>query len=86
MNIEEKIKQHIAENILFSDNGYEFPDDASLMEEDIIDSLGTLELAMFIEEAFGFRVDQQDLTPDNFDSVTSLAAFIRRQLQTTVPT
>ncbi|MCP4423864.1 MAG: acyl carrier protein [Chloroflexi bacterium] len=83
MNVEGKIKQYVAENILFSDDGYAFSDDASFMDEGIIDSLGVLELALFIEETFGFRVNRQDLKPKNFDSVKSLAAYIR--LQTAVP-
>jgi acyl carrier protein len=84
MNIEEKIKQYVAENILFSDNGYPLPEDASFMEAGIIDSLGVLELAMFVEESFGLKVDQQDMVPQNFDSVTQLAAYIR-QRATAVP-
>lgn len=83
MNIEDKIKQYVAENILFSENGYQFPDDASFMDEGIIDSLGVLELALFVEENFGFVVDRNDLTPGNFGSVTELAAFIRQHTAVT---
>ncbi|MCB9422088.1 MAG: acyl carrier protein [Ardenticatenaceae bacterium] len=83
MKIEDKIKQYVAENILFSDDGYPFPDDASFMDEGVIDSLGVLELALFVEENFGFVVSRNDLTPTNFGSVTELAAFIRQH--TAVP-
>ena len=79
MSIEDQIKQYVAENILFSDNGYTYPDDVSFLEEGIIDSLGVLELSMFVEETFGFQVVQQDLTPENFDSVNNLAAYIRKK-------
>lgn len=80
MIIEEAIKQYIAENMLFSDDGYAYPDDVSFLEEGILDSLGVLELSLFIEETFGFRPEQKDLKPENFDSVINLAAYIRRQL------
>ena len=79
MRIEDQIKQYVAENILFSDNGYTYPDNVSFLEEGIIDSLGVLELSMFVEETFGFQVMQQDLTPENFDSVNNLAAYIRKK-------
>ncbi len=78
MSIEETIKLYIAENMLFSDDGYAYPDDASFMEEGVLDSLGVLELALFVEETYGFRPVQQEMTPQNFDSVVNLAAYIRR--------
>jgi len=33
---------------------------------------------MFIEETFGFSVKDQDITPDNFDSINKLVAYIQR--------
>ena len=77
-SIEEKIRTYIAENILFSNNGYRYSDDASFLEEGIVDSMGIMELVVFVEETFGITVDDEDLTPDNFDSVANLAAYIRR--------
>ncbi|MCA9923454.1 MAG: acyl carrier protein [Anaerolineales bacterium] len=79
MQIEEKIKQYLAENILFSDDGYAYAEDASFLEEGILDSVGMLELALFVGETFGLEVDRQDLKPENFDSVANLAAYVRRQ-------
>ena len=74
---EDMIRSYIAENILFSDNGYPYPDDASFLEEGIVDSMGIMELVMFVEENFGITVDDEDLVPDNFDSVSRLAAYIQ---------
>jgi acyl carrier protein len=80
MSIEETIKRYIAENMLFSDSRYAYPDDASFMEEGVLDSLGVLELALFVEENYGFRPSQQEMTPQNFDSVVNLATYIRRNM------
>ena len=79
-NIEEKIRAYIAENILFSDNGYPYPDDASFLEEGIVDSMGIMELVVFVDENFGIAVEDDELVPDNFDSVTRLAAYIRSKI------
>lgn len=79
MKIEAHIRQYVAENFLFSDNGYELPDDTSFLEEGIIDSTGVLELVLLVEQTFGVRVADEDLIPDNFDSVTNLAAYVRRK-------
>ena len=81
MEIENKIKDYIAKNLLFSDDGYGYPDDASFLEEGIVDSQGVMELVMFVEDEFGVTVDDEDITPDNFDSVSLLAEYIRRKQQ-----
>ncbi len=79
-SVEEKIRSYIAENILFSDNGYTYPDDTSFLEEGIVDSMNVLELIMFVEEVFHITVEDEEITPDNFDSVSKLAAYVRRKM------
>jgi acyl carrier protein len=75
--IEESIRNYIAENILFSGNGYGYSDDASFLEEGIVDSMGIMELVMFVGDTFGITVEDEELVPDNFDSVSRLASYIR---------
>ena len=77
--IEGKIRAYIAENILFSDNGYTYSDETSFLEEGIVDSMGIMELVMFVDEGFGITVEDDEVIPDNFDSVSKLAAYIRRK-------
>lgn len=78
-SIEETIRAYIAENILFSDNGYTHSDETSFLEEGIVDSMGIMELVMFVDEGFGITVEDEEVIPDNFDSVSRLAAYIRRK-------
>lgn len=77
MIIQEQIRDYIATNMLFSDNGYPYDDSTSFLEEGIVDSTGVLELILFVEETFGVKVPDEDIIPDNFDSVTQLANYIR---------
>jgi acyl carrier protein len=79
MQIEVKIREFIVANLLFSQDGFPYADDVSFLQEGIIDSLGVMELVEFVKKNFGVRVEQQEVTPDNFDSVTKLAAFVRRK-------
>ena len=79
MTIEKQIKQYVAENFLFSDDGYQFSEDASFLEEGIVDSTGVLELVMFVEETFDITVEDEEIVPENFDSVSCLAAYVRRK-------
>lgn len=78
-DIKETIRAFIAENVLFSDNGYPHSDDTSFLEEGIVDSMGIMELVVFVEEQFGITVEDEELVPDNFDSVGKLAAYIREK-------
>ena len=77
--IEEAIRGFIATNLLYSEEGFTFPDDVSLLRERIIDSLGVVELATFLSQRFGVRVEQSEVRPENFDSVVRLSAFVRRK-------
>jgi acyl carrier protein len=80
MTVEGQIRQYVADNFLFSDDGYQLSDDASFLEEGIVDSTGVLELVMFVEETFSVTVEDEEIVPDNFDSVSRLAAYIRRKI------
>jgi acyl carrier protein len=79
MTVEKQIKQYVAENFLFSDDGYQLSEYASFLEEGIVDSTGVLELVMFVEETFNITVEDEDIVPENFDSVSCLAAYVRRK-------
>ena len=77
--IEPPIREFIASNLLYSKDGFTYADDASLLREGIIDSLGVVELVSFLKTHFNVQVEQHDVRPDNFDSVAKLAAFVRRK-------
>jgi len=70
------IREFISKNFLFSDTGFHYPDDASFLEEGIIDSLGIIELVAFVEHEFGIKVADSELLPIHFDSVQKLDSFI----------
>ena len=71
-----KIGDYLSRNFLFSDRGFEYDDDASFLELGIIDSFGFMELLHWVEEEFGISVADDELIPDNFDSVRRLTSFI----------
>jgi acyl carrier protein len=79
MDVKDQIKKYIAENFLFSSNGFTLDDDESFLEAGVVDSLGVVELVSFVEENFHVQVPDDDIVPDNFDSVDNLAAYISRR-------
>jgi len=79
MEIKEKIYTFLEDNVLIDSEEEKISDDDSFMENGIIDSTGILELVSYIEEEFGFEVDDEELVPDNFDSVNKLTEYINRK-------
>ena len=78
MDVQTKIRQYILENLLFTDDGAELADDASLLERGIIDSTGVLEIVLFLEEEFGIAIKASEMLPENFDSVDNMVRFVNR--------
>jgi acyl carrier protein len=70
------LREFIARNFLFSDKGYTYGDDVSFLENGIIDSLGIIELVTFVEKKYGISVADNELLPENFDSVAKLGSFV----------
>lgn len=79
VDIKEKIKKFIIDNFLLGVTTNNINDDDSFLEKGIIDSTGILELVSFVESTFSFRVEDEELMPDNLDSVNKLVTFIKKK-------
>ena len=55
-------------------------DDASFLEHGVIDSMGVLELVAHLESTYGVKVKDEELLPENLDSINSVAAYLTRKL------
>jgi acyl carrier protein len=75
----EPIRAFILERFLFSENPEDLADEVSLTGEGIVDSMAALELVTFLEETFGIQVGNDEILPENLDSVDRLAAFVMRK-------
>ena len=74
-SIAPSIKEFIRENFLFG-KGITFSDDDSFLEMGLIDSTGVLELVTFLESTFGIRVGDEELLPQNLDSINRITHFV----------
>jgi len=77
MRIERELREFIAKE-LARDVG-EVKDDESLLEAGVIDSLGVLSLVSFIERRYRIAVTEDEMMPENFDSIGAIAGFIARR-------
>ena len=79
MSIEQTLRRYVLETFLFSDDDSLLKNEDSFLEQGIIDSTGIMELILFLEETFGVTTTDDELVPENLDSIDSLVAFIGRK-------
>jgi len=77
--VEKKIRDFILENFLFTEDQSELANSASFLEEGIVDSTGILEVISFLEDEFEVDIEDEEMVPDNLDSVNNIVAFISRK-------
>lgn len=73
------IREFIVENFLYDTDNVELQNDDSFLDLGIIDSTGILELIDWLEEVCGLEVDDDELIPENLDSINNLAKFISKK-------
>jgi acyl carrier protein len=77
MPIEERLRAFVAEELGY-DGGRDGPsDDEPLIERGVVDSMGILNLVSFIESEFGVEIQDEELVPQHFGTIASMAALIR---------
>ena len=84
MTIAVRIRDYIRENFLYGSKD-QISDEGSLLDAGIIDSTGAMELVSFLESEFGVQIDDQDLVPENLDSIAAMTAFVTRKTGGTQP-
>lgn len=80
MNERSKIRSFIFDNYLIGASENSLDDNDSFLEKGIIDSTGILELIMFVEENYGIEVADEEVIPDNFDSVNKLCNYLAKKM------
>ncbi|MHC4879953.1 MAG: acyl carrier protein [Planctomycetota bacterium] len=79
--IETDVREFVTDNFLFGRTNVSLDGDDSLLEEGLIDSTGVLELVTFIEDRFEVTVEDEELVPDNLDSINRLITFIEAKVE-----
>lgn len=77
--IKSKTRNYILDNFIMGGDGAQFKDSDSFMEHHIIDSTGFLELISFLEQAFGLTVTDDEMVPENLDSLDNISAYVGRK-------
>ena len=79
--IRQELRRFVTTNFLLGEEGDGLGDDSSFLEQGIVDSTGVLELVSFLERRYAITLEDEELVPDNLDSIDNLMAFLERKLQ-----
>ena len=80
ISVRQQIRQFVVQNFLFGQD-QDLADGTSFLESGIIDSTGVLELVAHLEEAYAVKVRDDELIPDNLDSIDAIAAYLERKMR-----
>lgn len=84
MDVRNIVTEYVLRQLLLGDTSITIHDDDSFLEHDLIDSTGVLELVAFIEEQFGITVEDEELIPDNLDSIDNLTEYVQLKVHSEV--
>jgi acyl carrier protein len=79
LSIRDRIRQFIEERFLVVSGQDGIQPNESLLGKGVIDSTGVLEFIDYLEEAFDINIADEELIPDNLDSINNVVAFIERK-------
>jgi len=75
------VRRFIGENFMFREEVDSLADGASLLDAGIIDSTGVLELVCFLESTFGIQIADEEMLPENLDSIAAIGAYVQRKIE-----
>jgi acyl carrier protein len=73
------LREFVAENFLFRADA-QVSDDQSLLDTGVMDSTGVLELIAFLEQTYGITVADDEIVPDNLDSIDNMSRYLSIKL------
>ncbi len=74
----ETVRAFIESNFYVPD-AKEISDDTSLLERGIVDSTGVLEVTTFLESHYGIKIADDEIVPENLDTIANIVAFVKRK-------
>jgi acyl carrier protein len=77
--VREAVAAYVRENFLYARPDYVLRDDARLLDDGIVDSMGAVELVAFLQDRFSIAIPDDEITEDNFGSIADIATFIGRK-------
>jgi len=78
--IKEQVRNYILDNFLMGLKVNDIHEDTSFLDIGIIDSTGVIELISFLEETYGIRVEDEEMVPENLDSLKNVERYVAQKM------
>jgi len=78
--LKQAVRQYLIDDVLMGASGADFADGDSFMAMQLLDSTGFLELIAWLEERHGIAIADEEMVPENLDSLDAIEAFVTRKL------
>lgn len=82
MQIERELRAFVIDNFLFGQADESFSNTDSFLEKGLIDSMGIMTLVEFVRDKYSIAVEDEELIPENWDSVQRITRFVENKLNT----
>jgi acyl carrier protein len=80
-DVKKVVRNYILENFLMGDTGTQLEDEHSFLEHHIIDSTGFIELVTFLESTYNIQIKDEEMIPENLDSLANVGQFVESKLK-----
>ncbi|KHD06664.1 hypothetical protein PN36_21785 [Candidatus Thiomargarita nelsonii] len=77
--VKNQLVEFVCKNYMVTENEIDF--DQSLVDQGIIDSFGLVEMSAFIQDVFDIKIEESDLTKNNFGSINKISSYVERRLK-----
>lgn len=78
--VREKIRAYLDENFLYMMPNFVLDDDDRLLERGVVDSMGIVEMLTFLEDQFGVKAADEEISEANLGSVRAIVQFVTAKL------
>ena len=79
-NVSHTLERFIVDELMMGDQQTRIDPDASLISSGVVDSLALLRLIAFVEEQFGVTVEDEEVMPENFETLNIIESFVSAKL------
>lgn len=76
MDVESGVREFLKDKVVARESSEDLSPDESLLDSGVLDSASILELVSFLEERFDFAIDDEELVPDNFETINAIVALV----------
>ena len=81
MRVIDKLERYLLTEIVVDSDKESISSEEDLLEQGIIDSMGIMKITAHLEDTYGIKVSDDDLVPENFQTLKCLAGFVESKKQ-----